>query len=90
MTDDRFGEILSEIREMRAEQREARERLIRIEGQIEDIGDHETRIRKLELLPPDTGARLTALEQLKWGLPITGITALGAMVLSAWTKVGGP
>lgn len=75
MSEDRLSEILGELREMRDENRDQGDRLIRIEEQTKAIPDHESRIR--------------TLEQLKWGLPITGMTAIGAMILSAWTSTKG-
>lgn len=75
MSDDRLSEILSEIRDMRDENRDQGDRLIRIEEAVKVIPDHENRIR--------------TLEQLKWGLPITGMTAIGAMILSAWSSTKG-
>lgn len=75
MNDDRIDQILGELQEMRTENRDQGDRLIRIEERVGQLPDHESRIR--------------TLEQLKWGLPITGMTAIGAMILSAWTKASG-
>lgn len=75
MNEDRIDLILGELREMRNENRDQGDRLVRIEEQTKAIPDHESRIR--------------TLEQLKWGLPITGMTAIGAMILSAWTSTKG-
>lgn len=75
MSDDRIDQILGELQEMRTENRDQGDRLIRIEEQTKSLPDHEARIR--------------TLEQLKWGLPITGMTAIGAMILSAWTSTKG-
>lgn len=74
MADDRVDLILSELREMRVEGQDTRDKVIILVEQAKDIEDHENRIR--------------LLEQLKWGLPITGMTAIGAMILSAWTAKG--
>lgn len=43
--------------------------------QEKKVGDHEARIRSLEVW--------------KYGLPVTGLVAVGSMALSAWKIVGG-
>lgn len=74
MSEDRYGEILIELREIRANGVATNIQVTRlVERDAErdrEVTDHEGRIR--------------FLEKLQWGLPVTGITALGAMVLSAW------
>jgi len=75
MSGDRIGEILSELREMRQEGQDTREKVITLIEQAKGIVDHEDRLR--------------SLERWKYGLPVTGLVAIGSMALSAWAKTGG-
>jgi hypothetical protein len=47
------------------------EALARLEEKVGDIPDHEVRLR--------------VLERWKYGLPVTGATAVASALLSAWT-----
>lgn len=82
--------VLNELTVMRAESRETLVKVTTIEERVKDVGDHEARLRVVEsAMPPDAKTRLTSLERWRYGLPITGIVAIGGTVLSAWTATKG-
>lgn len=79
MTDDRLPEVLGELQEIRREGQQVRDMVTRLvtrdEERDREVVDHESRLR--------------VLERWQYALPVTGITALGSMVLAAWSKAGG-
>lgn len=79
MSEDRIPELLDEVREMRREGQQTRDMVTRLVARDEErdreVADHETRIR--------------VLEKWQYALPITGVTALGSIVVSLWAKMAG-
>lgn len=79
MSDDRFSEVMEELRHIRREGQQNGVHIATLlnmaEEREKEIVDHENRIR--------------VLEKWQYALPITGVTALGSIVISAWSKFGG-
>lgn len=67
--------ILDKLDEIDAQNRLMIIALTRLEEQVRAVPDHETRLR--------------SLERWKYGLPITGLTAVLSMGVSAWSATKG-
>lgn len=68
-------QILDELRIIRQENRETRDMVIELKGQVSGLPDHETRIR--------------ALEKWRYSLPASvflGVCAMGTSVFNVLTK----
>lgn len=90
MNEEMGALILNELTQMRRDSQTMLEKVVRIEETVRDVGDHEARIRVLEQAMPDEAkVRLTALERWRYGMPITGLLALGGAAVSAWTATKG-
>lgn len=72
---DEMGRVLDELSEMRRDQAKILVAVTTLVEQAKDLPDHEDRIR--------------SLEKWKYGLPITGLVAVGSLAMSAWVKVSG-
>lgn len=73
--DESYLRILEELREMRREGQDTREKVTALVEQAKGIPDHETRLR--------------ALERWRYGIPVAGITAAVAAVTSAFSATKG-
>lgn len=88
MNEEMGALILNELTQMRRDSQVMLEKVVRIEETVRDVGDHEARIRVLEAsIPDEAKVRLTALERWRYGLPVTGLTALASIGLSVYTAV---
>lgn len=67
--------ILNKLDEIDAQNRIMIIALTRLEEQVRAVPDHELRLR--------------SLERWKYGLPVTGLTALVSMAVSAWSATKG-
>lgn len=84
MNEETGALILSELMQMRRDSQVMLEKVVRIEEKIVDVGDHEQRIRVLEMAAPDEAkVRLSNLERWKW----TASGALAASGISLGTQI---
>lgn len=74
MSED-WGRVLDELNQMRTDQQKILVAVTTLVEQAKDLPDHEDRIR--------------SLEKWKYGLPVTGLVAVGSLAMSAWVKVSG-
>lgn len=72
---DEMGRVLDELGEMRREQTKILVAVTALVEQVKGVPDHETRIR--------------SLERWKYGLPVTGLVAVGGLAISAWSAASG-
>ena len=90
MNEEMGALILNELTQMRRDSQAMLEKVVRIEEKVQDVGDHEARIRVLEQAVPDEAkVRLNTLERWKW----TAAGAIGAsggsLALSVWSTLKG-
>lgn len=72
---EEFAQILQELREMRTEGRDTRDKVTTLVEQAKAVPDHENRLR--------------ALERWRYGIPAAGLTAVAAAAVSAFTATKG-
>lgn len=72
---EEFLRILEEIREMRREGQDTRDKVTTLVEQAKAVPDHETRLR--------------ALERWRYGIPVAGVTAAVAATISAFSATKG-
>jgi fatty acid desaturase len=72
---EEFARILDELREMRREGQDTRDKVTALVEQTKAVPDHETRLR--------------ALERWRYGIPVAGVTAAVAATISAFSATKG-
>lgn len=72
---EEYLRILEELREMRREGQDTRDKVTSLVEQTKAVPDHENRLR--------------ALERWRYGIPAAGLTAVAAAAVSAFTATKG-